>query len=113
MIKLKNHAELFVAQPFSQCGRQVVDPLAEEMNFAGRGSSSVPSKCNSVLLPEPLWPTIARNSPARTCISTPVKHRNFDRAFAVVFLDSDRGKVRIPRRDSSPCLTSRIALADI
>ena len=35
------------------------------------GPSSVPSRCSSVLLPEPLWPTIARNSPSSIARSTP------------------------------------------
>ena len=39
------------------------------------GESSVPSKCNSVLLPEPLWPMMATNSRS-TCRSTPLSTGN-------------------------------------
>src|SRR5262249_34326538 len=36
------------------------------------GLSSVPSRCKSVLLPDPELPTMPRNSPARAARSTPL-----------------------------------------
>src|SRR5262245_61531177 len=36
MIELKDHPELLVAQSFSLGGRKIIDPMAEELDFAGR-----------------------------------------------------------------------------
>ena len=43
-----------------------------------------------MLLPEPLWPTIARNSPWRTLEAHAAQHRHFDRALAVALVQIDR-----------------------
>src|SRR5262245_4000971 len=36
MIELKDHPELLVAQTFSLGGREIIDPMAEELDLAGR-----------------------------------------------------------------------------
>ena len=50
----------------------------------------MPNKCSSVLLPEPLCPTIARNSPCANTEAHAAQHRHFDRALAVALEQADR-----------------------
>ena len=71
VIELKDHAELFVPQAVAVRRREIVDAMAEEADFAGGGGVERAEQCKSVLLPEPLWPTIARNSPVHSSRSTP------------------------------------------
>ena len=47
------------------------------------GASSPPSRCSSVLLPEPDAPTIATRSPVRTAEIDAKQHRHVERAAAV------------------------------
>ena len=42
-----------------------------------------------MLLPEPLWPTIARNSPWRTLEAHAAEHGHFDRSLAVALVQVD------------------------
>ena len=89
VIELKDHAEVSVAQQVAlarRAGCRSGGRRSGSRRLAG--ASSVPSRCSSVLLPEPLWPTIARNSPWRTCKIDAAQHGDLDGSLAVALVQS-------------------------
>ena len=58
------------------------------------GTSSRPSRCSSVLLPEPDWPTIDRNSPFWTRDVDAAQHRDLVLPLAIRLLERLRGEIR-------------------
>ena len=63
VIELKNHAVLLIAQRFAGLAGQVVDPsLLRNAPHRRRGRRECRAGARGVLLPEPLWPTIATSS---------------------------------------------------
>ena len=67
VVELEDHAEAAVAQRVAAAGRAGCRSAGPSKRISpSSGASSVPSRCSSVLLPEPLWPTMARNSPRWT-----------------------------------------------
>ena len=71
----------------------------------------MPSKCSSVLLPEPLWPMIDRNSPRRNFEVDAAEDGNLDLSFAVALVQAHGGQLQRPRgglrmtarRHEQPC----------
>ena len=62
----------------------------------GRARRACPAGASSVLLPEPLWPTIDRNSPASDVEVDAAQHGHLDAALAVALVQVD-GRQLQPR----------------
>jgi len=87
MIKLKDHPEVAIPQDVSADIRQIVDPVPSKQTSPKSGLSSVPSRCNRVLLPEPLWPMIeTKLAPIHIQID-PLEHGHFHTLFAIALVD--------------------------
>jgi hypothetical protein len=71
-MRLKHEANLLVTDlgelQVVECG----EIFAIEQDFAAGGAIHVPMICSSVLFPEPLGPTMARDSPRATLRETPL-----------------------------------------
>ena len=83
VIELKDHAEVFVAEHVAAAGGRLSMRLPSKWISPASGASSVPSRCSSVLLPQPLWPTMATNSPGCDGEIDALEDGDFELAFAV------------------------------
>ena len=72
VMELEDEPQLSIADCGQALGGFVAIRLAAQPDASRRtGVSSAPSRCSSVLFPEPLAPTMATNSPRLTVRSTP------------------------------------------
>ena len=99
VVELEDVAERAVAQQVAVAGRAGCRCACRRGGSCPEsGASSVPSRCRSVLLPDPDAPTMLRNSPVCTSRFRPLQHPHLDGVAAVGLVEVLGGRAWFPVR---------------